>query len=447
MRTALAFMTLLAAPEVARSAPAPLAYPVLPATFPGISVGLAPFVTIPPEAGVATAPLARIQYATPVNDISGRLFVNDLNGTVYRTSTSGVAPTPWFDLAAQLGAAAVDNGDTGHGLQSIAFHPNFNGSAAQPGYGKFYTSTNGASGAATIGGNTNPGPQVAITEWTTDPKAQSYTAKAQLRLVMQIGGCSDGHSNGLIAFNPTAAPGTSDYGKLYVTSGDGHFNDLDQNGQNPGVPQGKMLRIDPLQSGILAYTIPADNPFVGRAGSLPEIWATGLRYPQSFSWDRLTGTMYINDLGQAAIEEVNVGAAGANYGWSQREGTFSTGYAYGLSGDDQNIYPLAPGGAYTDPIAQYEHPDGAFAAVGSGFAYRGTAVPALYGMYVLEDIVSGGAFYFDPAAALPGGQAPLHSLGFTIGGAQVRLDEQFGYDNYYSHRVDARLSEDGNGEL
>lgn len=85
--------------------------------------------------------------------------------------------------------------------------------------------------------------------------------------------------------------------------------------------------------------------------------------------------------------------------------------------------------------------------MGSGFAYRGTAVPALYGMYILEDIVSGGAYYFDPAAAPACGQAPLHSLGFTIDGAQVQLDQQFGYDNYYSHRVDARLSEDGNGDL
>jgi len=264
---------------------------------------------------------------------------------------------------------------------------------------------------------------------------------------MQIGGYSDGHSNGLIAFNPTVAPGNPDYGNLYIGSGDGHFNDLDQNGQNPGVPQGKMLRIDPLQADALAYTVPADNPFVGKPGTLPEIWATGLRYPQSFSWDRLTGTMYINDLGQAAIEEVDVGAVGANYGWSKREGTFSTGYAYGLSSNDQNIYPLVPGNGYTDPIAEYEHPNGGFAAIGSGFAYRGTAIPALYGMYVLEDIVSGNAFYFDPTAAPPGGQAPLHSLGFTIGGAQVRLDDQFGYDNYYSHRVDARLSEDGDGEL
>ena len=88
---------------------------------------------------------------------------------------------------------------------------------------------------------------------------------------MQIGGYTDSHSNGLIAFNPTAARGMPDYGALYIGSGDGYYNDTDQNAQSLAVPQGKMLRINPLQAGAQAYTVPADNPFRTIAGALPEI--------------------------------------------------------------------------------------------------------------------------------------------------------------------------------
>lgn len=138
MRTTLVVGALFAFPGVARSAPSPLDYSMLPAVLPGMSVALAPFVTMPPDAGNIGAPLARIQ--------------TDLNGVVYRTSTAGAAPSAWFNLAAQLGTAAVDDGDTSHGLMSIAFHPNFNGNPALPGFGKFYTSSNGAPGAAMIAG-------------------------------------------------------------------------------------------------------------------------------------------------------------------------------------------------------------------------------------------------------------------------------------------------------
>ncbi len=447
MRATAALVALLT-PAVAWATPAPLTSPVLPPVLPGVTVALQPFVTVPPEAGASAAPLARIQYATPSRDGAGSLFINDLSGAVYRSGATGGA-TPWLDVGAVLGAAAVNNGDLSHGLMSIAFHPNFNGDPAQPGYGKFYTSTNGAAGAATIGSAAPDKLQAAITEWTTDPKAATYAAVAPPRLVMQIGGYTDGHSNGLIAFNPRAARGTLDYGALYVGSGDGLYNDGNQNAQSLAVPQGKMLRINPLQAGAQAYTIPADNPFRAKAGALPEIWATGLRYPQSFSWDLATGAMYINDLGQAEIEEVNRGIAGANYGWSQREGTYATGYAYGTY--DENIYPVtadaAPGGPYTDPIAELEHLDGASFALGSGFVYRGTAIPALQGMYVMQDVVSGNAYYFDPAAIPAGGQAPVHALNLTLNGVPVALDQAFGYDNYYSHRVDARLGQDENGEL
>lgn len=434
-------------PSAAWAIPTPLPYPILPPVLPGISVGLTPYTTIPPEAGRTSAPLAQIQYATPARDGTGALFVNDLKGIIYRT-TPGSSPAPWLDITTALGAGAAATPGLTHGLQALAFHPNYAGDPSQPGYGKFYTSANGPAGSATIGSN-DPGKlQAVVTEWTTNPKAATYTPVAPPRTVIQIGGYSDEHSNGLIAFNPTAAPGTPDYGRLYIGSGDGNYNDADRNAQNLGVPQGKMLRINPLQAGASPYSVPADNPFLKTKGALPEIWATGLRYPQSFSWDLGTGAMYINDLGQAEIEEVNRGIAGANYGWSQREGTFATGYAYGLSSDNELLYPVTPdalpGGPYTDPLAMLEHLDGALFALGSGFVYRGQSIPALQGKYVLEDIVSGAAYYFDPQA---GDQAQMYSLDLTINGATISLNDQFGYGSNPFRRVDARVSQDEGGEL
>ena len=178
------------------------------------------------------------------------------------------------------------------------------------------------------------------------------------------------------------------------------LNDGAQEAQDLSAPQGKRLRINPLASATAPYTVPAGNPFVDKAGVLPEIFASGLRFPQSFGWDTGgTGQMFINDLGQAALEEVDLGKAGDNYGWSQRAGTLATGYAQGVNDPvNEQLYTTpAKDPAYTDPIAEYWHSEGA--ALGSGFLYRGTAIPALTGQYVLADIVVGRLFYFDPADA------------------------------------------------
>ena len=83
---------------------------------------------------------------------------------------------------------------------------------------------------------------------------------------------------------------------------------------------GKILRIDPLASGSAPYTVPDDNPFVGQADTIQETWAYGLRNPHRLAWDSVTGKMLISDIGQVNVEEINLGTAGANYGWDLREG-------------------------------------------------------------------------------------------------------------------------------
>jgi hypothetical protein len=331
----------------------------------------------------------------------------------------------------------------------LAFHPNFAGDPGQPGYGVFYTSAWVADGGTPASiGNTPAGTNtVEIREFTaTDPLATTFSGTS--RPVMRLGGYTTGHSNGMIGFNPTAAPGSADYGLLYIANGDGDYNDPALNGQNLANANGKLLRINPLAGPNGApYTVPADNPFVGQPGALGEIWAYGFRNPQSFSWDAATGTMYINDIGQGHVEEVNIGIAGANYGWPLREGPFATNYVFGNDQNDENIYALPLGDTgFAYPLAAYDHSQGN--AVGSGFLYRGSAIPGLYGDYVMADIVSGTLYYFDPDDIAADGRAPLWQLALYYEGAPADLRALFGYDSFLvSPRVDARLSQDADGEL
>jgi len=150
------------------------------------------------------------------------------------------------------------------------------------------------------------------------------------------------------------------------------------NGQTPGVPLGKLLRID-VESGAVPYGIPAGNPFLGMAGYREEIWALGLRNPWRFSFDRLTGDLYIADVGQGAVEEVDVQPAGIgggqNYGWNIMEG----GECYNSAACDTTGLTL--------PVATYDHSQGC--SVTGGMVYRGSEFPGLQGIYFYGDYCSG----------------------------------------------------------
>ncbi len=177
------------------------------------------------------------------------------------------------------------------------------------------------------------------------------------------------HNGGEVVFGPD--------GMLYIGLGDGgSAGDPHQNGQNLGRPLGKILRVDPHavsgQKGA-AYSVPRDNPFVGRQGAFPEIWMWGLRNPWRFSFDRSTGDTWIGDVGQGEYEEVDYarhGQQGINWGWNRREGK------HRFSG-------ATPAGA-RDPIVETTHTDGNCAIVG-GYVYRGRAIPKLDGVYLYGD--------------------------------------------------------------
>ena len=179
------------------------------------------------------------------------------------------------------------------------------------------------------------------------------------------------HNGGHLVFGPD--------GKLWIGLGDGGSgNDPRNNAQTLGVILGKMLRIDPQPSGDQPYTIPADNPFVGRAGARGEVWSLGLRNPWRYSFDRATGDLWIGDVGQNAREEVDFTPAasrgGENYGWARLEGT-------------RPVSGTPPAGA-VGPIVEYDTSGGNCAVTG-GYVYRGAKIPDLGGAYLYADFCVG----------------------------------------------------------
>jgi glucose/arabinose dehydrogenase len=170
------------------------------------------------------------------------------------------------------------------------------------------------------------------------------------------------HNGGWLGFGPD--------NKLYIASGDGGgAGDPQNNAQNRGNLLGKILRVD-TDGGV-----PADNPFVGQAGARGEIWAYGLRNPFRASFDRETGELWVADVGQAELEEINLVGRGGNYGWRKFEGTQVFN-----AGDPTPDDAIAP-------LYEYDHGNGRCSITG-GTVYRGSAIPALVGRYVFADFCS-----------------------------------------------------------
>ena len=392
---------------------------------------------------------ARIQFLTPVGDGSGRLVLNDLRGLLYITDENGMAPVTYLDIRTRDVGFDDSMFPNETGLVGVAFHPQF-ATAGTPGFGKFYTaySARSDSGRADYLDDDAASHESVIREWTTDdPRANVFSGTS--REVFRIGQFAANHNIGAIAFNPTAAAGSPDRGLLYASLGDaGAANDPRDFSQSLGVPHGAIIRIDPLAGDARrGYGIPADNPFVGEAGVAPEIWAYGLRHAQQFSWDA-DGRMFLGDIGQNFVEEVNLGVPGANYGWRLREGTFATGYAVGARRPGR-VYPrpALDDHPFVYPVAQYDHGEGN--AIGGGFVYRGQAIPALQGKYVFTDFPRGRVLYIDADALVPGRLAEIRELRLVVGGQERDLVEVAGFPNTYGRgdRVDARLGIDSAGEL
>jgi glucose/arabinose dehydrogenase len=211
-----------------------------------------------------------------------------------------------------------------------------------------------------------------IDEYAINPDGTFDTASR--REVLGIDQPYANHNGGQVAIGPD--------GMLYIGTGDGgSANDPERRALDVTKWLGKILRIYPRPTADVAYSVPSDNPFTTVAGARPEIWAVGLRNPWRFSFDRVTGDLWIADVGQNQWEEVDVawaeagGGRGMNFGWSAFEGNHRF----------NNDQP--PDGA-TPPIYEYPHGD-AGCSISGGVRYRGKAVPALVGWYVYADYCSG----------------------------------------------------------
>jgi glucose/arabinose dehydrogenase len=291
-------------------------------------------------------------HVTHAGDGSGRVFVVEQAGRI-RILDNGVAlPTPFLDLASVNPPRLVAGGE--QGLLSVAFPPGF---AAKRYFYVNYTRT--------------PDGATVVARYRVSIGDANAADPASEEVVLTIPQPFANHNGGQLAFGPD--------GYLSIGMGDGGSGgDPLNNGQSPGTLLGKILRID-VESGAVPYGIPPTNPFLGMAGYRGEIWALGLRNPWRFSFDRLTGDLYIGDVGQSAVEEIDVQPAGSpggqNYGWNVMEGA---GCFNGAACNPAGL---------TLPVATYDHSLGC--SVTGGVVYRGSAFPALQGIYFYGDFCSG----------------------------------------------------------
>jgi hypothetical protein len=307
-------------------------------------------------------------FLAPLPDGSGRVLVVEKGGRIrlLNPATGATAATAFLDISGQVSTASE------RGLLGLALAPDFATS------GVFYVYLANLEGDIELRRYRT----AAGTRETADP------GSADLLLVIEHSQFAN-HNGGWIGFGPD--------GLLYLGVGDGGGSgDPNGNGQNRQTLLGKLLRIDVGGDQFPAdpnrdYGIPAGNPFAGGGGA-PEIWATRLRNPFRASFDTATGNLLIGDVGEGAIEEIDLMRpvdGGANFGWSLLEGTrpFRGGAQPGL----------------TPPVAEYPHGTGPFEgrSVTGGYVYRGP-VEALHGLYIFGDFISGNIWSIPVSEFVPG---------------------------------------------
>ena len=380
-------------------------------------------------------PFTRINKLAPIP--GGRLFFHDLRGKLYEISADKNL-TEYIDLAT-IFSEFIDNPGKGSGLGSWVFHPEFEKN------GLFYTTHTEPKGTAPadfpLPADSKLTLQSVLVEWKANtPEAPKFEGSHRELLRVDMVGAA--HTFQELIFNPLAKPGTAEYGKLYLGIGDG-------SAALAGYPNlcdsrehiwGSVIRIDPKgqNSANGKYGIPPDNPFVNDPKAVQEIWAYGFRNPHRITWDETgSGKMLITNIGQHSVEEINLGIAGAHYGWPYREGTF----VFDVDANPEVVYPLPQEtDSFHYPVVQYDHDEGS--AISGGFVYDGKKLPQLKGKYIFGDISRGMLFYADVAAMVDGQQSPAYRL-------QVAIDGELSdMESISQHkRVDLRLGIDQAGEL
>jgi glucose/arabinose dehydrogenase len=315
-------------------------------------------------------------FVTHAGDDSGRIFVVEQAGRIQIIQNGVVLEQPFLDIHDRVRSPASGGGGE-EGLLSLAFAPDY----AQNGrFYVYYTNQDGNNVLARF-------------QVTSDPDRADAGSEHEILLFPHPN--FENHNGGLLDFGPD--------GYLYIGTGDGGGGgDPQGNAQNPGSLLGKLLRIDaefqptssftpthqaflPLirqangNSSLMPYRIPPDNPFVRQSGYREEIWALGLRNPWRYSFDLSTGDLYIADVGQNLVEEVDFQPAdspgGQNYGWNIMEGD----RCYQSVNCDTSGLTL--------PIFTYTHTYGC--SITGGYVYRGPNNPGMRGIYFFADYCSG----------------------------------------------------------
>jgi glucose/arabinose dehydrogenase len=299
---------------------------------------------------LVTAGLARPVGVYNAGDGSGRLFIVEQAGTIRIWDGAQLLPTPFLSRSVEC--------CNERGLLGLAFHPDYANN------GLFYIHYSAPGTGNTV-----------ISRYQVSAMDPNVAEPASELVLLTQSQPFANHNGGQMAFGPD--------GFLYIALGDGgSAGDPQNNGQNLGTLLGKILRIDVSSMDVgLNYAIPLSNPFVGEPGVREEIWAWGLRNPWRFSFDRATGDLFIADVGQNTIEEIDfqpaASAGGENYGWRRMEGSSCFNPPSGCND-----------GSLVLPILEYTHALGDCSVTG-GFRYRGAAQPVFAGVYFFSDFCTG----------------------------------------------------------
>ena len=320
-----------------------------------------------------------MQLTAPM-DASKRRFVVDQIGVVRIIGEDGtVLDQPFLDLRSEI--VELNEQYDERGLLGMAFHPSY----AENGLFYVYYSVPAQPGMPDSTDHANRLVEFQVS--STDPNRADPQRR---RVLSELAWPYSNHNGGTLAFGPD--------GFLYVPLGDGGNRDDEGRGhvedwyeENAGGNAqnveanllGKVLRIDVDRPGAgREYGIPADNPFVGKAG-MDEIWAYGLRNPFRIAFDAETGTLFASDAGQELYEEIDIIVKGGNYGWNVMEGT----HCFDAEDPQRPPYDcprVTPGGdTLRLPIAQYDHYKGVVSV--GGVSYRGGSADAFLGRYLFAD--------------------------------------------------------------
>ena len=364
----------LTGPPVVAAAPAPtapaqtLVPPVaLPSTLPAQPAGpAAPDATPTAAPAPVAAPLTKMDVERAFPNLSFRRMVAlayPEDGTnllflalqpgrimVFRNDQSVTSASLFLDITERVN----DRGNE-EGLLGLAFDPDYQ----RNGYlYLYYSASSPRRSVVSRFSVSRDNPEAA------DPRSE--------RVILEVPQPYANHNGGQLIFGPD--------GYLYIGLGDGgKAGDPHENGQNTSTLLASILRVDVSSIDLEGtYTIPPDNPFVGRGGGVrEEIWAYGLRNPWRFTFDRLTGDVWAADVGQDRFEEVDIIRPGLNYGWNVMEGLHCFPRPEGRC--DQRGLEM--------PVVEYTRGDGC--SVTGGYVYRGSRLPSLYGAYVYGDFCSG----------------------------------------------------------